>query len=116
MQETLEENTNNLAIKCNNDFNGFYLIKYSDKLSENLGKALSINSSMFSTADRAFLIYKSYLLAFSGLSSYKTPAVISTYLLKTETSYLPFSALFFHLNKIADILENRNQFFEFNVN
>ncbi len=108
-------NTNNILIKCNNGFNGYYLINYSEKLATNLGKALEANAQLFSTIDRAYFIYNSYLLAFSGSNTYKVPALFSSYLFQSETNHLPFSAFVFHMNKISDLMENKNQFFEINV-
>jgi len=111
--DDLSTNTNFTMIKCNNNWNGYYLINYSEKLAKNFGTALKRVSS---EVDRAFSIYNSYLLAFAGSSTYKIPAFFTEYLFQDESSHLPFSAFIFHMLKIADILENKNQYFEFYVN
>ena len=84
-------------------------------MSKNIGKALAKDISVFSTIDRAYFLHNSYLIAFSGMSSYEIPALFTNYLFSYETSYLPFYTYVFHMNKLADILENTNQFFEFYV-
>lgn len=99
-------------IKCNNNWNGYYLINYSEQLAKNFGTAMK---GVSSEVDRAYSIYNSYLLAFSGLSTYKIPAFFTEYLFLGESNHLPFSAFIFHMLKIADILENKNQYFEFYV-
>jgi hypothetical protein len=97
-------------------FNGYFLINYSEKLAKNFGAALNRLGPELDLVDRAYSIYNSYLVAFSGSSSYKIPAYFTEYLFQSEENHLPFSAFIFHMNKIADLMEGKNQFFEFNVN
>jgi hypothetical protein len=68
------------------------------------------------------LIHVSYSLSFRGTQNYETAAYLSSYLEAQENDYVPWKVFFWHMNKIAQVLEHRVSFaslkvlFFFNLN
>jgi hypothetical protein len=61
------------------------------------------------------MLHSAFALSFSGLIFYKTPAYLSSYMEFHEEEYVPWKVYFWHLTKIATILEHRAAFKGFRV-
>ncbi|RNA36671.1 endoplasmic reticulum aminopeptidase 2 isoform X2 [Brachionus plicatilis] len=97
-------------VKCNKDFNGFYITDYRNELFEAFEAILLHDMTVFSDADRSNLIHNAFELAFLGSKSYQIAALLSNYLTDKETSPSPFRTFFWHVKKIASISEHRSSF------
>lgn len=97
-------------VKCNKDFNGFYITDYRNELFDSFETILLNNKDVFSEADRSNLIHNAFELAFLGSKSYQIPSLLSNYLTEKETSPIPFRTFFWHINKIATLTEHRSSF------
>ena len=123
-------------IKCNKDFRGFYLTKYSEPDFESLTDLLDtvptvINytyiyiafilfkfilfisiklQQKFSIGDQANILNDAYTQAFEGSASYVYPALTTTFLQTAASSLVPWRVFTWHIGRIATILEQRASF------
>lgn len=97
-------------VKCNKDFNGFYMTDYRNELFDAFETILLYNKDIFSEADRSNLIHNAFELAFLGAKSYQIPSLLSNYLTAKETSPNPFKTFFWHISKIVSFTEHRSSF------
>lgn len=70
---------------------------------------------IFNIGDRAHLLHSAYALSFAGLKTYDIPAFLSTYMEKHENDYVPWKVFFWHLTKLATVLEHRSSFKDLRV-
>lgn len=97
-------------VKCNKDFNGFYMSDYQNELFDAFETILLHNKDVFSEADRSNLIHNAFELAFLGSKSYQIPGLLSNYLTDKESSPNPFRTFFWHISKIVSFTEHRSSF------
>lgn len=103
-------------VKCNRDFNGFYVNNYDVTDYENIINTVINHPDSFSIGDRANLIHVAYSLAFKGTLKYSTVAKLSSYLEEHEEDYVPWRVFFWHMRKLSQILEHRPVFDTLRVN
>lgn len=97
-------------IKCNRDFDGYYISDYYKTLWESFEAVLLSSPETFSVGDRVHLIHSSFELAWLGTHSYSIPSYIIVYMESKETNLSPWRALVYHVNKLAVITEHRTSF------
>lgn len=97
-------------VKCNRDFNGFYVNNYDANDYKNIINTLTNHPDSFSIGDRANLIHVAYSLAFRGSLKYDTAANLTSYLENHEEDYVPWRVFFWHMGKLSQILEHRPVF------
>lgn len=125
-------------VKCNKDFNGYYITDYGDAqflsyetvmvntpdvilfafVNFNIFIWLMVSNcfcfrfplKVFSIGDRVNLIHTSFELAWLGTHSYGPPALVTVYLELRENNISPWKTFFYHADRIALVSEHRESF------
>ncbi|CAF1112484.1 unnamed protein product [Adineta ricciae] len=98
-------------IKCNRDFQGFYVTNYSSDASipsnwQHLSDILESHPTFFSDEDKVNLIQDTFLLAYRGLVDYIEPLRIIQSLVKIDSKQFVIWRTFqWHLEVLTDLVE-----------
>lgn len=97
-------------IKCNRDFQGFYVTEYTSTLAlwESFSSIIELQPTFFSDEDKINLIHDTFLLAYKGVIDYIEPLRLMKSLVKTNTNqYVIWKTFQWHWEILADIVEYR---------
>ncbi|CAF0843285.1 unnamed protein product [Didymodactylos carnosus] len=107
-------------IKCNKDFNGFYVTEYSvtnqeeSQIWDNY-EQLFVITETFSNEDKANLINDAFILGHIGTLLYQEALKVVLPLGQTKEQYLPWKAFIWHWHNLADVEEHSKYFRGFKI-
>lgn len=101
-------------LHCDQNFEGYYEMDYSEENWQNLGRALKANNEYLDDADRANIIHNLFMSAYVNGERYHDVADILSYL-RIEKGYLPWKTVQKHVFDLLGVLDYRNTFYAISV-